>query len=94
MIHLNQACTKPPFNATIFLKTDDNFADENNYLLNIAFPYLEKMYKSQFSMSIFIKLKPFGDIRSMSIHDFLYIKLFDPCEKKCTLLIVKWPNQV
>ncbi len=74
---------KPPFNATIFLKTIDNFVDENNYLLKIIFPSLEKMYKSQFSMSIFIKLKPFGEIRSMNIHNLLYKKLFDPCEEKC-----------
>ncbi len=47
------------------------------------------MYKYQFSMSIFIKLKPFGDIRSMNIHDLLYKKLFDPCEEKCDLSYCK-----
>jgi hypothetical protein len=48
-----------------------------------VFLYLEKIYKSQFSMSNFIKLKPLGDIRSMKIHDLLYRKLFYPCEEKC-----------
>jgi hypothetical protein len=81
--NLSQACTKPPFNATIFFKTIHNVAYENNYLLKTIFPYLENMYRCQFSTSIFIKLKPFGDIKSMNIHDLLYKKLFDPYEEKC-----------
>jgi hypothetical protein len=76
-------CLNPPFNA-IFVESYENLPKEDNYFMKILFLYIElNLHYFGFNVPTFVKLYPFGTIKSFKEDDVRSRMLFKKCTMAC-----------